>query len=390
MGDWNRINSIKYYGAGLRVLFVLLIIVSIVLSQVRIKDITRVENAKQEVLIGYGLVVGLDGTGDRPASRRGAIFTVQSISNMLERFGINVPKEQLRTRNVAAVMVTAKTPAFGRVGSRFDVVVSSLGDAKSLEGGTLLLTPLMGPDGMYYGVAQGPVSIGGYNIETTAGEKVRKNHALVGRVPNGGILEKAPGGQDFDLSVPLRLILNNPDFITATRIADAINKLYNRESGVTLAKAINANVVEVKYPDFVKNVEDGVTFIASIETLTVRPDVEARVVINERTGTIVAGGNVKLSEVLVSHGSLTIHVRRRPVISQPSAPFSSAGQTVVTYITETTIQETEAKTAVVRETTTVADLAQALNELGLKPRDIIAIFQAIKEAGALNARLIIM
>jgi len=390
MGDWNRINSIKYYGAGLRVLFVLLIIVSNVLSQVRIKDITRVENAKQEVLIGYGLVVGLDGTGDRPASRRGAIFTVQSISNMLERFGINVPKEQLRTRNVAAVMVTAKTPAFGRVGSRFDVVVSSLGDAKSLEGGTLLLTPLMGPDGMYYGVAQGPVSIGGYNIETTAGEKVRKNHALVGRVPNGGILEKAPEGQDFDLSVPLRLILNNPDFITATRIADAINKLYNRESGVTLAKAINANVVEVKYPDFVKNVEDGVTFIASIETLTVRPDVEARVVINERTGTIVAGGNVKLSEVLVSHGSLTIHVRRRPVISQPSAPFSSAGQTVVTYITETTIQETEAKTAVVRETTTVADLAQALNELGLKPRDIIAIFQAIKEAGALNARLIIM
>ncbi|MBO8130523.1 MAG: flagellar basal body P-ring protein FlgI [Candidatus Marinimicrobia bacterium] len=390
MGDWNRINSIKYYGAGLRVLFVLLIIVSNVLSQVRIKDITRVENAKQEILIGYGLVVGLDGTGDRPASRRGAIFTVQSISNMLERFGINVPKEQLRTRNVAAVMVTAKTPAFGRVGSRFDVVVSSLGDAKSLEGGTLLLTPLMGPDGMYYGVAQGPVSIGGYNIETTAGEKVRKNHALVGRVPNGGILEKAPEGQDFDLSVPLRLILNNPDFITATRIADAINKLYNRESGVTLAKAINANVVEVKYPDFVKNVEDGVTFIASIETLTVRPDVEARVVINERTGTIVAGGNVKLSEVLVSHGSLTIHVRRRPVISQPSAPFSSAGQTVVTYITETTIQETEAKTAVVRETTTVADLAQALNELGLKPRDIIAIFQAIKEAGALNARLIIM
>ena len=398
MGFGNRFNCNKRFGFKLmrRYLFLLTVFVvfyveQLVAAGVRVKDISRIENVKQELLVGYGLVVGLDGTGDRPTSRRGAIFTVQSISNMLERFGITVPKDQIRTRNVAAVMVTARTPAFGRVGTRFDVTVSSLGDATSLEGGTLLLTPLTSADGTCYGVAQGPVSIGGYNIETTAGEKVRKNHALVGRVPNGGVLEKVPPGENFDISTPLRLILNEPDFVTATRVAEAINKAYGLDStGVGLAKPINASVIEVRFPEFVKTIEDGVFFIASIETLRVRPDVEARVVINERTGTIVAGGNVKLSEVMISHGTLTIHIRRRPVISQPSAPFSSAGRTVVSYITETMVQEAEAKTAVVKETATVSDLAQALNELGLKPRDIIAIFQAIKEAGALNARLIIM
>ncbi|RMF10554.1 MAG: flagellar basal body P-ring protein FlgI, partial [Candidatus Neomarinimicrobiota bacterium] len=197
-------------------------------GQVRIKDLVSIENAQQKPLIGYGLVVGLDGTGDRSSSSRGAVFTVQTISNMLERFGITVPKEQLRTRNVAAVMVTAKTPLFGRVGSSFDVTVSSLGDASSLEGGVLLMTPLLGIDGTYYAQAQGAVSIGGYNIETMAGEKIRKNHALVGRIPNGATLERPLEGQAFDLSTPVRLLLRDPDFVTATKIAEGINRYYNQ------------------------------------------------------------------------------------------------------------------------------------------------------------------
>ena len=198
----------------------LLVAYSLMAAEVRLKDIAVVENAHQESLVGYGLVVGLNGSGDRASRAQGAVFTVQSISNMLERFGITVSKEQLRTRNVAAVMVTARTPSFGRKGTQFDVTVSSLGDATSLEGGTLLMTPLMNIDGTYYGQAQGPVSIGGFNIETEAGEKLRQNHALVGRVPNGAILERIPPNQIFDLTQPVRLLLTEPDFVTATRIAE--------------------------------------------------------------------------------------------------------------------------------------------------------------------------
>ena len=381
----------------MRIFCALMITISLLTAEVRLKDVITIENAYQESLVGYGLVVGLNGTGDRPVGNRGAVFTVQTISNMLERFGITIPREQLRTRNVAAVMVTAKTPAFGRVGSQFDVTVSSLGDATSLEGGVLLMTPLLSSDGTYYGQAQGPVSIGGYNIETEAGEKLRKNHALVGRVPNGATLEKAILNQVFDFSQPVRLLLNEPDFVTASRIADEINLMYSvpnaSPQGGTpnwLAKPVNAAVVELMFPDTITTQEEAVFFIASIETLRVQPDVEARVVINERTGTVVAGGNVKINEVMISHGSLTIHIKRKPIISQPVAPFSNAGQTVVEYVTETQAEETEAKAAVIPSNTTVSDLAVALNELGLKPRDIIAIFQAIKQAGALNAKLIIM
>lgn len=378
------------------IIIIFFIITNVVFSgNVRIKDISSIENLPQESLVGYGLVVGLDGTGDRSGGNRGAIFTVQSIANMLERFGITLPKEKLRTRNVAAVMVTAKSPAFGRIGTQFDVVVSSLGDATSLEGGVLLMTPLFNGKGVQYGYAQGPVSIGGYNIETEAGEKFRKNHALVGRVPNGATLEKFSPNKGFDLNQPIRIILNEPDLVTSTRIAESINNFYgiplDEESmEEKIAHPINAGVVEVPLPDWVENQDDVILFMASIETLMVQPDIEARVVINERTGTIVAGGNVRIDEVMISHGALTIHVKRRPIISQPVAPFSSTGRTVVEYVTETTIQEGEAQTAVIPSTTTVSDLASALNELGLRPRDIIAIFQALKQAGALNARLIIM
>jgi len=362
-------------------------------AEVRLKDIASIESARQESLIGYGLVVGLNGTGDRSSGNRGAVFTVQTISNMLERFGITVPREQLRTRNVAAVMLTAKTPPYGRVGSQFDVTVSSIGDATSLEGGVLLMSPLRLSDGTYYAIAQGAVSIGGYNIETEAGERQRKNHALVGIVPNGAMLETNLGEDDFDLSKPLRFLLTEPDFTTSNRIADKINQTLDSllsDNSEKPARALNASVVEVAFPEKIVSIDQAINFIASMETLRVEPDVEARVVINERTGTIVAGGNVKIGEVMISQGSLTIHVKRRPVISQPQAAFSNTGQTVLDYVTETIIQEDNAQVAVIPTTTTVSDLAQALNELALRPRDIIAIFQAIKASGSLNARLIIM
>ncbi|WP_456408870.1 flagellar basal body P-ring protein FlgI [Caldithrix abyssi] len=358
-------------------------------SEVRIKDIVSIENGNRVSLIGYGLVVGLAGTGDRPASRRGAIFTVQSISNMLERFGITVPREALRTRNVAAVMVTAQIPPFSHVGARFDVVVSSLGDATSLEGGVLLMTPLRDGAGNIYAMAQGPLSVGGYNVETSAGERLKKNHSLVGRIPDGGYLQVEPPNQNIDVRKPIGLHLNEPDFVTARRIANRINAYFAGDSGANnLARPVSPGLVQLYFPDSLENPAQAISYIAQVETLTVNVDVEARVVINERTGTIVAGGNVQIDEVMISHGNLTIHTMSSPVISQP-APFSRVGRTVVTRITQTTAQEGEAKTAVIQKTATVSDLATALNTLGLKPRDIIAIFQAIKEAGALKAKLVI-
>jgi len=373
------------------ILLAITLLTAVLFGEVRLKDITTVENAKEEALIGYGLVIGLGGSGDRSSGNRGAIFTVQTISNMLERFGITVPKDYLRTRNVAAVMVTCSTPAYGRVGSHFDVTVSSLGDATSLEGGVLLMTPLRSMDGTHYGLAQGSVSVGGFNIETDSGEQLKKNHALVGRVPNGGVLEKASGNTGFQLEQPVRLLLSEPDFGTASRIAEKINTNFADSTGIpNIAKPLNAGVVEISFPTAVTSQEAAVYFVAEIEILTIQPDVDARVVINERTGTVVAGGNVRINEIMISHGSLTIHVKRTPIISQPVAAFSNVGQTVVEYITETKASEGEVKNAVIKETTSVSDLAAALNELGMRPRDVISIFQALKQAGALNARLIII
>ena len=385
---------------------IFLLLFSVLISEVRVKDITHVENTHSESLIGYGLVIGLGGTGDRSTGMRGAVFTVQTISNMLERFGVTVPKKELRTRNVAAVMVTGETPPYGRIGTSFDVVVSSIGDATSLEGGVLLMTPLMSGEGRNWATAQGPVSVGGYNIETDAGERLRKNHAQVGRIPGGAKLTKEIVNQGLEIvqkkvnkdkksnanneeKIPLRLILNTPDYTTATQISDKINENFEGYYAGKIAQPINAALVEISYPDFVLTQGDISYFIASIETLKVATDIEARVVINERTGTVVAGGNVIIEEVLISHGDLTIHTQIKPFISQPP-PLSETGETVVEKITNTNADESEFKTGVIPTTTSVNDLAIALNEMGLKPRDIIAIFQAVKQAGALNAKLIIM
>ena len=336
-------------------------------------------------MVGYGLVVGLDGSGDRITGQKGAVFTVQAIGNMLTQFGITVNESDLRTRNVAAVMITSETPTFGRIGSRFDVVVSSLGDAKSLEGGVLLMTPLRDSGGNYYAMAQGAVSISGFNIETATGEKVRQNVALVGRVPNGAILEKKVKANNFDPSEPLRFILKAPDITTATNFANAINTSQNNQ----IATALDPSLIEITYPGDVQNSWDAMQFVADIETIIVETGNKARVVINERSGTVVVGGNVVLDEVMISHGSISIHTKVTPLVSQPEA--FAEGETIVAEQTTTEVDIEETGTiGVIPGTTSVSELAIALSDLGVKPRDIIAIFQAIKETGALQADLIIL
>ncbi len=351
----------------------------------RIKDITSYRNVRRVPLVGYGLVVGLNGTGDRAIGNRGTVFTVQSIANMLEEFGITIDSDQLRTRNVAAVMVTASSPPYGKPGTIFDVNVASLGDASSLENGVLLMTPLQDPRRGYYGMAQGPVSVGGFNVTTLGGERLRQNYALVGRVPNGAVLERTILGVTLQPDQPVGLLLKEPNYTTATRIAEVINTQYPAPQ--PLAQTMDAGVVQVTYPPGLAEVWELAQFVASIEVLEIVKDVEARVVINERTGTVVAGGRVTIGEVLVSHGSLQIHTTTAPYVAQPSA--FSMGQTITVPITRTTVTE-QAGEAAVLSAATVAELAAALNDMGFKPRDIIAVFQAIKEAGALNAKLIIM
>ncbi len=369
---------------ALILLLILWLAPGMVTAQSRIKDIASFRGLQSMHLIGYGLVIGLDGTGDRSSGSSGAIFTVQSITNMLEKFGITVPVDRLRVRNVAAVMVTSRIEPFLHPGVRMDVTVSSLGDAKSLEGGVLLQTPLLGTDSEIYAMAQGAISIGGFNIETGEGEKIRQNYALVGRVPNGAIVQKELAFE-FDMRQPLGVTLSKPDFTTSARIADRINSHFAAD----LATPLNAATVAIDWPSTIVQPGQIVQFLAELEGLSVVQDRTARVVINERTGTIVAGGEVRISEIMVSHGNLTIHTKRIPVISQP-APFSRRGRTVIDGITNTTVEQEEARTAVVKNIVTVSDIATALNQLGVTPRDIIAIFQAIKEAGALQADLVIM
>lgn len=346
---------------------------------VRVKDMAAVSGVREESLIGYGLVVGLDRTGDS----RGALFTVQSVTNMLARFGIMVPPEKVRLKNVAAVIVTARVPAFVRKGSRVDVVVSSMGDAKSLEGGTLLLTPLTRGDGDVVAYAQGPVSIGGFNVEGEGGERIRKNYTLVGRVPGGAVMEQDKG---FEVvrGDTVTLTLRRPDFTSAARLAKAVDERF----GEHIAVPVDAGTVLVALPEAYRDPEQWVAFVAEVEGVEVTPDGVARVVINERTGTIVVGENVALSTVAVSHGNLTIRIRSTPVISQP-APFSQ-GQTVVTPQTEASVEEGGQQVILMEATSNVGDLARALNALGVSPRDMIAIFQALKQAGALQGELVII
>jgi len=343
----------------------------------RLKDLMEVEGVRGNYLVGYGVVVGLKGTGDGDQTK----FTVQSVVNMLEKFGIRVPKEQVKLKNAAAVMVTAYLPPNVKPGQRIDVQVSAIGDAKSLQGGTLLLTPLIGPDGQVYAVAQGPVSIGGF-AAGGAGAQVAVNHPTVGRVPNGAIVEREVPAGDLNSLEKITLSLRTQDFTTAQRIAEALNQ-YLRGN---YAKAVDIKTIELEVP---KNYRGRVVpLLAEIGNLEVRPDIPARVVIDERTGTVVIGENVRISKVAVAHGNLSVEVRETPQVVQPF-PFGQ-GETVVVPRTEVKAKEEKARIVVLEEGATLGELVRALNAVGATARELIAVLQAIKEAGALHAELVIM
>ncbi len=361
------------------VLFMLIISTDgIAARDLRIKDIVSLEGVRSNQLVGYGLVVGLPGTGDR---LNNAPFTQRSLSSMLERLGISVNADDIRTRNVAAVMVTAMLPAFANAGSRLDVQIAALGDASSLLGGTLLVTPLLGADGDAYALAQGPVLVAGFNAQGEAAS-VSKGVPTNARIPNGAVVEKEV---DFTLDDvhALQLSLRNPDFTTAIRIADRING----EIGSGVAHPSDAATVDLAVPrQFHGNV---VRFIAAIETLTVITDQIARVVVDERSGTILIGENVRVSRVAITQGSIMIEVNETPVVSQP-APFSETGETTVLQRSRVRVTEQQGGGfRIVEEGTTLQDLVNGLNVLGVQPRDTIAILQAIKSAGALHADLIV-
>ncbi|MCP9470181.1 MAG: flagellar basal body P-ring protein FlgI [Nitrospira sp.] len=353
---------------------------------VRIKDIGAIEGVRDNQLIGYGLVVGLDRTGDQVI---GGQFTIQAMMSMLNKMGVNLVIDpiQLLTRNIASVMVTAKLPPFSKPGMTLDAVVSSMANAKSLQGGTLLLTPLKAANQQVYAVAQGPVSIGGFLGGTggAGGATVAKNHQATGIVPGGAIIEKEVL-VDIDSWETVSVLLRQPDFTTATRVADAIGGAFGKGSAV----AVNAGQVKAAIPtEFHGRV---VEYIASIEGLDVSVDAVAKVVVNERTGTVVLGEHVRISTCAISHGNLTISVKNTLNVSQPPAPVigSTGGQTVVTPDVQTEVKEQESRLMVVDETVTLGDVVRALNAVGVTPRDLVAILSALQSAGSLQARLEIM
>lgn len=342
----------------------------------RLKDIADVEGMRGNELIGYGIVVGLEGTGDK----RGASFTPQSVSNLLERMGVRVSAEDLSLANVAAVMVTATLPPFARPGGRIDVTLSSLGDAKSLQGGTLIMTPLKGADGNVYAVAQGAVSLGGFVVDA-GGDTAQKNHPTVAMVPEGATVEKAI---PFDIFAngQIRIVLRQPDFTTVTRVQAAINRFV----GASRAKAIDAASVLLPLdPDLGQS---PVHLVARLQELEVEPDVPARVVVNERTGTIIIGENVQVSTVALAHGNLNITIRSETQVSQPNA--LAEGETAVVQNTDIEVSEEAGQLTVVKKSVNLGDVVNGLNSLGATPRDLIAIFQALKKSGALQAELVIM
>ena len=350
---------------------------------VRIKDVGSFEGVRDNQLIGYGLVVGLDRTGDQVI---GGQFTIQAMMSMLNKMGINlvINPIQLLTRNIASVIVTAKLPPFAKPGATVDVLVSSMANAKSLQGGTLLLTPLKAANQQVYAVAQGPVSIGGFLGGTggPGGSTVTKNHQSAGIVPGGAIIEK-DAGIDIESWETVSVLLRQPDFTTAIRTTEAIDGVFGKGS----ATAVNAGLVRASVPVTFRG--RVVEYIATIEGLDVNVDLPAKVVVNERTGTVVLGEHVRISTCAISHGNLTISVKNTVNVSQPTAPLigSAAGQTTVTEDVQTEAKEQESRLVVVDETVTLGEVVRALNAVGVTPRDLVAILSALRAAGALQANL---
>ncbi|MBO5650429.1 MAG: flagellar basal body P-ring protein FlgI [Selenomonas sp.] len=340
----------------------------------RIKDIAKVQGVRSNQLMGYGLVVGLNGTGDSNKS----VETVQSIVNMLKTYGVAVSQSALKSDNVAAVMVTATLPPFVREGDTIDITVSSIGDADSIQGGTLLQTPLKAGNGEVYAVAQGAVSTGGFTAGRGGGNSTAtKNFPTVGMTPNGAIVERTVE-DDLGRNGRLSLSLSNPDFTTATRMAAAINSQYG---GV--AQAVNPGRIDINIPAYYKG--NVVGFVASIEELPVMPDKVAKIVVNERTGTIVMGGDVTVDEIAITQGGLSIRVQKSENANQPE-PFSY-GTTIVTKKSDVEVTEDKASTVVLPATANINDIVGALNAVGATPRDTISILQAMKASGAIHAEL---
>jgi flagellar P-ring protein precursor FlgI len=340
----------------------------------RIKDIADFEGVRENQLVGYGLVVGLNGTGD---SLKKSVFTRESLIGMLERLGVNAREEGLDTRNVAAVMVTALLPPFARQGTRIDVQVSALGDAKDLQGGTLLVTPMLGADGEIYAVAQGPVSTGGFSAAGAA-ETVTKGVPTSGSIASGAIVERELGFALASLR-SVKIALRNPDLTTARRIADAINQ----EISTGAAMPLDPGTVQLSVPPAYAN--DLVALLTAVEQLPVDPDTAARVVIDEVSGIIVMGENVRISTVAIAQGNLTIRITETPQVSQPS-PLSTGGTTAVVPRSDVEVQEEQGRKLIMLDPgVSLEDLVNGLNALGVGPRDMIAILQAIKTAGALQA-----
>jgi flagellar P-ring protein precursor FlgI len=359
----------------------------------RIKDISSIKGIRQNQLLGYGLVIGLNGTGDKGGTK----FTIQGLVNMLEHMGVHVDPDEVKVKNIAAVVVSAKLPPFARIGKKIDVTLSSIGDAKSLQGGTLLLTPLKGVDSKVYALAQGPVSIGGYSAGGESGGGVTKNHPTVGRISGGASIEK-----EIPLSImsknEMTLILDNPDFNTADRAAKAINL----RIGENVAEPIDSGTLKFRIPERFEN--KMVNFIAQIGEIQVEPDSIAKVIVNEKTGTVVVGENVRIQKVAVAHGNLSIQIKEKKKVSQalPFAPsgggvapqqikggtvVSPGGSTVVTPETQVGVAEEKTRLLLIPKGRTIGELVNALNAIGVSPRDLITILQAIKAAGALQGEL---
>lgn len=342
----------------------------------RLKDLADIEGVRGNELVGYGIVVGLNGTGDK----RGATFTPQTIANMLERLGVRVDSKDLKLANVASVLVTGTLPPFSRPGSKIDVTLSSLGDASTLQGGVLIMTPLRGADGTVYAVAQGPVSVGGFTVEG-GGDTAQKNHPTVAYVSGGALVEKAI---PFDMfaSGQIRVVLRKPDFITVTRVENAINDFFGRKA----SRAIDS--ASIVLPLDTQLGSEPIHVISQLETLDVEPDSPARIVVNERTGTIIMGENVRISTVAIAHGNINISIRTETQVSQPDA--LAEGETAVVDQTDVAVTEDGGQLAVIEKGVSLGEVVDGLNNLGATPRDLIAIFEAMQKAGALHAELVVM
>ena len=347
----------------------------------RVKDLASVAGVRNNQLVGYGLVVGLNGTGD---STTQAPFTVQGIVNMLSEFGVTVPPGvRLQLKNVAAVTVHAELPPFAKPGQTIDVTVASIGNAKSLRGGSLLMAPMRGADGNVYAIAQGNLVVGGFGAESADGSSVTVNIPSAGRIPNGASVERAVPN-DFLTQEAIVLNLHVPDFTTSNRLADEIN----RTMGEGTAQSIDAVSVAVRAP---ADPGHRTAFVSALESLDVDPgDVRARVIVNSRTGTVVIGSNVRVSPAAVSHGSLVVTISETPFVSQPRAPFSDAGETVVVSDSDIAVAQEDASMFLFEPGTSLDEIVRAVNRVGAAPGDLVAILEALKQAGALRAELVVI